>query len=367
MNILITGGTGTFGQAVVKELISSTQRDGNDRIMIYSRDEHKQELMQKRFNHDECLRFFIGDIRDKDRLKLAIRTADVIIHTAALKIVPTAEYNPMECLKTNILGTQNLIEAVQDLYVQGKVGTRVIALSTDKAVYPINLYGSSKLCAEKLIIAANNIHGVDGPKFGVCRYGNVANSNGSVIPVFKAQMEKGIPLTVTSLEMTRFWITIEDAVKFVLECAVDMQGGEIFVPEMPAFSIQTLVKAFSPEHGYKEVGIRPGEKLHESLITKEELLNTEYDINRFIIHPYWKVINSLEEKRSLLDTGLSSNSPFVHKLTEASLIDKLEKIGVLSGSQILKEPGVEGLDICRLEEKESPELHSQQQISGNVS
>lgn len=278
MNILITGGTGSFGQACVKYLLStphSFSQTGNDKIMIYSRDEHKQEKMArelKNLDKYERLRFFIGDVRDKDRLRLAVEQSNYIIHAAALKIVPTAEYNPFEYVKTNILGTQNLIDVTPKA-----MGVKVIALSTDKAVNPINLYGATKLCMERMILAANNVHGEFGAKFSVVRYGNVANSNGSVIQVFKEQRDKGLPLTITDPNMTRFWITLEEAVKFVWGKInnIDMKGGEVFIPDMPSFNIIDLARAFTSykqiitpyeeDKSIKIIGTRPGEKLHEQI------------------------------------------------------------------------------------------------------
>lgn len=277
MNILITGGTGSFGQACVEHLLKNDTYSG--KILIYSRDEHKQEAMVRKFKEldkNERLRFFIGDIRDKDRLYLSIREANYIIHAAALKVVPIAEYNPFEYVKTNILGTQNLIDCCLNAYNKG-THISLIALSTDKAVNPINLYGATKLCMEKIILAANNIHGEYGPKFNVVRYGNVANSNGSVIQIFKEQLRKGMPITVTDPNMTRFWITLEEAVKFVLQTFSDVYLGNIrggvFIPEMPSFKIGELVSAFKttyPDLESRLIGIRLGEKLHEQI-----------DVNKF--------------------------------------------------------------------------------------
>jgi UDP-N-acetylglucosamine 4,6-dehydratase len=262
--ILITGGTGSFGRALAKRLIGSHY----DRIVIYSRDEHKQEQMERELGKQEQLRYFIGDIRDKDRLRLAMQGCWDIIHTAAMKIVPTAEYNPMECIKTNVIGAQNLI----DIALENLNGTkRILALSTDKAVNPLNLYGASKLCAEKLFLAANNLAGHHQAVFSVVRYGNVANSNGSVIKVFKDQLTKGETLTITHEDMTRYWITLDEAVSFVRQSLGEMQGGEVFIPDMPSFNVLSLALAMSDR--VRTIGIRPGEKIHEQ-IDQDRFSNT---------------------------------------------------------------------------------------------
>lgn len=260
-SILITGGTGSFGKAFVKHLLDTTEID---RIIIYSRDEHKQEKMAAELNSDR-LRFFIGDVRDKNRLKLALYDCTYVVHAAALKIVPAGEYNPQEFIRTNIMGSLNLVEAIldqNDYYTPSKI----IALSTDKAVNPVNLYGATKLCMEKLFLSANNLAGNRHTTFSVCRYGNVANSNGSVIPKFKNVKEQGGLYPITDMKMTRFWIELEDAAKFVWDRLQSMEGGEIFIPNMPSFNILDLVRAF--ENGYTPIsviGIRQGEKLHEQI------------------------------------------------------------------------------------------------------
>lgn len=263
-NILITGGTGSLGQALAREIIE--KYDTIDKVIIYSRDEHKQYKMAEELaplDKKDKLRFFIGDVRDKDRLDLAIRECYYIVHAAALKIVPSSEYNPFEYIKTNILGTQNLIDCV----IEAPFERKVLAISTDKAVAPINLYGATKLVMEKSILAANNIMGDRGPRFSVCRYGNVANSNGSVIPVFKEQKLKGEALTITDDRMTRFWIELDEAVQFVLHSLMNMQGKEIFIPKMPSFNVLDLAEAFSPIDIIR-TGIRNGEKLHEQIDDK---------------------------------------------------------------------------------------------------
>lgn len=257
MNLLITGGTGSFGQALVKYLL---QKELYDKIVIYSRDEHKQEQMRERFNSDK-LRFLIGDVRDKDRLYMAMNGINHVIHTAALKIVPSAEADPFEYVKTNVMGSQNLIEVC---WLHSTSVSKVMALSTDKATSPINLYGATKLTMEKLMIAANNINGYNKyPHFSVVKYGNVANSNGSVIPLFKRMKEMNAPMPITDIRMSRFWLKLEEAVEFTMNSLNKMQGGETFIPDMPSFRVIDLAKCFSDE--ITEIGIRPGEKLHEEI------------------------------------------------------------------------------------------------------
>ena len=266
-SILITGGTGSFGQALVKKLIATDQYE---RIVVYSRDEHKQERMHATIRNDR-VRYFIGDVRDRDRLKLAMRGCFHIVHAAALKIVPAAEYNPQEYVKTNILGSQNII----DICLGNNYATKhVVALSTDKAVSPINLYGATKLCMEKMFLASNALIGAEPiAKFDVCRYGNVANSNGSVIPLFCQQHAEGKPFTITHEDMTRYWITLDEATNFVMERFKEWQfpeqTGRLYIPDMPSFKIKDLAWAMNGENserlGYKIIGIRPGEKLHEQI------------------------------------------------------------------------------------------------------
>lgn len=273
-NILITGGTGSFGQKCVDTLL----REANARrIVIFSRDELKQEIMRRKYD-DPCLRFFLGDVRDKDRLMRAFRGLDIVIHTAALKQVPAAEYNPFEAVKTNVLGAQNIIDAAVDRGVE-----KVIALSTDKAVNPINLYGATKLCSDKLFVAGNSYtNRTAQSEYGqtilsVVRYGNVLGSRGSVVPYFQEQKKLGV-LPITDKRMTRFWITLEDGVKFVLRCLEMMRGGEIFIPKLPSMNIMDLADAIAPGCRHNFVGIRPGEKLHEILIPRDEARQTlEFD------------------------------------------------------------------------------------------
>ena len=266
-SILITGGTGSFGQAFVRTLL-----DGHpdvERIVVYSRDELKQyEMAQKLGPNHRALRFFIGDIRDEPRLRRALEGIEVVVHAAALKQVPAAEYNPFEVIKTNVLGAQNLVEAALDSDVR-----TVVALSTDKAAAPINLYGATKLCSDKLITAANNVRGNRDLKFSVVRYGNVMGSRGSVIPFFLERRHTGV-LPITDPEMTRFNITLQQGVDMVLWSIENAMGGEIFVPKIPSYRILDLAEAIGPDCERRVVGIRPGEKVHEEMITASDSYNT---------------------------------------------------------------------------------------------
>lgn len=265
-SVLITGGTGSFGQAFVRTVLER-YRDIS-RLVIYSRDELKQYEMAQRFPVDDAVRYFIGDVRDQDRLRRALERIDVVIHAAALKQVPSAEYNPFECIKTNILGAQNVIEACLDTGV-----SRVVALSTDKAAAPINLYGATKLCSDKLFTAANNISGNRDVRFSVVRYGNVMGSRGSVIPFFLAQREKMV-LPITDPAMTRFNITLQQGVEMVLWALDNARGGEIFVPKIPSYRISDLAEAIGPDCETPIIGTRPGEKIHEEMITVSDSANT---------------------------------------------------------------------------------------------
>jgi len=279
-NILVTGGTGSFGHAFVKMTL---EKYNPKRIVIFSRDEMKQWEMAKLFNNDSRVRFFIGDVRDKDRLYRALDGIDYVVHAAATKIVPTAEYNPFECIKTNINGAMNLIDACIDQKVK-----KVIALSTDKASSPANLYGATKLASDKLFVASNSYTGGDNTSFGVVRYGNVMGSRGSVIPFFIQQKETGV-LHITDKRMTRFMITLEQGVELVWQAFDDMVGGEIYVKKIPSMNILDLAMAVSPDAEYKFIGIRPGEKLHEEMIGIEDSMYT-YEYN-----DYYKILPSIHQ------------------------------------------------------------------------
>jgi UDP-N-acetylglucosamine 4,6-dehydratase len=287
VNILITGGTGSFGRAVLKELLYQNKYD---RIIIFSRDELKQHELQQMYPEEKypTVRFFLGDVRDVKRLKRALTGVDYVIHAAALKQVPAAEYNPTEAIKTNITGAVNLIEACIDCGVK-----KVIALSTDKAVNPINLYGATKLCMEKLLVAGNHYSGKT--LFSVVRYGNVAGSRGSVIPLFKKQAETGC-LTVTHPDMTRFWITLDKAVEFVLLRLGDMRGGEIFVPMIPSMNMLDLAETMAPDANITMTGIRPGEKMHETLISKDDAHRVSEFDDYYTIHPDIKFFGAEQVK-----------------------------------------------------------------------
>lgn len=276
-SVLITGGTGSFGKAFLGTLLS----DHNPaRVAVYSRDELKQFEMKQAHSGDERVRFFIGDIRDRDRLAMAMHGVDYVVHAAALKQVDTAEYNPMEYVKTNILGSENVMLASIDAGVK-----KIVALSTDKASSPINLYGATKLTADKLFISGNHYSYARGTKFAVVRYGNVMGSRGSVIPFFLKLAESGQPLPITDKRMTRFWITLPQAVQFVLDAFADMDGGELFVPRIPSMRVTDLAHAIAPEADLIEIGIRPGEKLHEEMISSEDSFRTIRQPNRYVVGP----------------------------------------------------------------------------------
>jgi UDP-N-acetylglucosamine 4,6-dehydratase (inverting) len=278
-SILITGGTGSFGKHMLRKLLEETDAE---RVIVFSRDELKQyELSHLPWlkPHDERVRFFLGDVRDPDRLKLAFEDVDVVIHAAALKQVPAAEYNPFEAIKTNVMGAQNVIDAARANKVK-----RVVALSTDKAAAPINLYGATKLCSDKLFIAANNYSGARGTIYSVVRYGNVMGSRGSVIPFFLSRKANGV-LPVTDERMTRFSITLRQGVEFVMDCLDRMWGGELFVPKIPSYKILDVAAAIAPEAKIEIVGIRPGEKLHEEMITETDALATAEFDNYYVILP----------------------------------------------------------------------------------
>lgn len=324
-NILITGGTGSFGKKYTQILLENFKPN---KIIIYSRDELKQYEMSQTFN-DPCMRYMIGDIRDLDRLKKAMYGVDFVIHAAALKHVPIAEYNPMECIKTNIHGAGNVIDAALECDVQ-----KVIALSTDKAANPINLYGATKLASDKLFTAANNIKGARRTEFSVVRYGNVVGSRGSVVPFFQKLINEGVKeLPITELEMTRFWITLEQGVKFVLKNFARMQGGEIFIPKIPSMKMVDLAKAMAPELGIKVIGIRPGEKMHEVMVPKDDShLTLEFD-DHYVIQPsilFTKqpdfTYNALQERGKPVQIGFEYSSQTNTKwLDEKGLMEMISK------------------------------------------
>ena len=277
--VLITGGTGSFGKKFTK--IAFEKYPDIKKIIIFSRDEYKQFVMQNMSEFKpylEKLRFFIGDVRDKERLYRAFEGVDVVVHAAALKQVPACEYNPFEAVKTNVLGAQNIIDAAIDKDVK-----KVVALSTDKACAPINLYGATKLCSDKLFIAGNSYCGSKVTRFSVVRYGNVAGSRGSVIPFFQKLVREGAKeLPITDMNMTRFWLKLEQAVEMVLEAIENMQGGELYVKKIPSMRMPDLARAIAPNLAIKEIGIRPGEKIHEQMITREDARNT-LDVGEFYI------------------------------------------------------------------------------------
>ena len=274
--VLVTGGTGSFGKAMVRRLL---QDDEIKKLIVFSRDELKQFEMQEVINSSK-LRFFIGDVRDYDRLKRATDGVDIIIHAAAMKQIPTSEYNPMEAIKTNILGAENIVNVAIENGVE-----KVVALSTDKAANPANLYGATKLCSDKLMVAGNNLAGYRDTRFAVVRYGNVLGSRGSVIPFFKEKAKDGL-IPITDDRMTRFWLTIEDGVQFVIDSLERMIGGEIFVPKIPSFKVTDVAAVVCPGVKTKIIGIRPGEKLHEVMITEDDAQHTlEFETHYAILTP----------------------------------------------------------------------------------
>lgn len=274
--VLVTGGTGSFGKKFIKIMLEEYHPA---KIIVFSRDELKQYEMQKNGFDDPSLRYFLGDIRDLDRLKRAFKDVDIVVHAAALKQVPACEYNPFEAIKTNILGSQNVIDAALDCGVK-----KVLAISTDKAVNPVNLYGVTKLGAEKLFIQSNSYAGGRQTRFSCTRYGNVVGSRGSVVPVFLQQRHTG-KLTVTDERMTRFWISLDQGVRFVIRCIEQMHGGEVFVPKIPSMSVKDLGAAIAPECEIIYSGIRPGEKLHEVLVSEDEARSTVELDDMYVVQP----------------------------------------------------------------------------------
>jgi len=305
-SILVTGGTGSFGKAFVQTILA--ENPATNRLVIYSRDELKQFEMRQMYPMDKYpqIRFFIGDIRDGERFKRACEGIDTIIHAAALKQVPTAEYNPFECIKTNILGAQNVVEAALDMGIKS-----VVALSTDKAAAPINLYGATKLCSDKLFIAANNMKGFRDLRFSVVRYGNVMGSRGSVIPFFLKKRNEGV-LPITDMRMTRFNISLQDGVHMVLHAMKNAWGGEIFVPKIPSYRITDVAEAIGPDCEHKVVGIRPGEKIHEEMITAADSFTT-VDLGKYYAilpqTPVWSLEDYMKKHQAKpVEPGFRYNS-----------------------------------------------------------
>jgi UDP-N-acetylglucosamine 4,6-dehydratase len=300
--ILVTGGTGSFGQKFTEIVLREREPKA---IRIFSRGELLQQEMRFKFNEDQRLRFFIGDVRDRDRVYRAMDSVDIVVHAAALKQVPTCEYNPIEAVRTNIDGAINIIDAAIDKSVK-----RVIAISSDKAVHPVNLYGATKLVAEKLLIQANTYTGGRDTIFSCVRYGNVVGSRGSVVPLFFEQQKNG-EVTITDERMTRFWVALEKGVRFVIDCIERMCGGEIFVPKMPSMRMVDLAEAIAPGVRQKIIGIRPGEKLHETLVTEEETRHAKEIDNYLVVEPefpFWSGQSSNGGKRLQEATGYISNN-----------------------------------------------------------
>lgn len=319
--ILITGGTGSFGRQFVQTALAQHRPA---KIIVYSRDELKQSEMEQAFP-DARMRFFLGDVRDLERLKLACHGVEVIVHAAALKQVPAAEYNPFEAIKTNILGAQNVIAAALATGV-----ARVVALSTDKAANPINLYGATKLCSDKLFIAGNAYSGGKGPRMAVVRYGNVVGSRGSVIPLFLKLRSTG-RLPVTDARMTRFWITLQQGVDFVIECLERMHGGELFVPKIPSTTIMDLACAIGPDCRHEIVGIRPGEKLHEMMIGEDDARRTLDMGGHFVVQPDfpWWEANNVVGGRRVPDGFAYRSDTNPDRLDVGQICALLQRIGML--------------------------------------
>lgn len=316
-NILVTGGTGSFGKKFIRKVL---EYDIN-KVIVFSRDELKQYEMKQEFK-DERLRFFIGDVRDKDRLYRAFDGVDIVVHAAAMKHVEACEYNPFEAVKTNINGAQNIIEAAIDRGVE-----KVIALSTDKACSPINLYGATKLASDKLFVAANSYVGDKNTRFAVVRYGNVVGSRGSVVPFFQKVKENGV-IPITDERMTRFWITLDQGVQFVIDGLSRMNGGEIFVPKIPSMKVTDLAKAIAPECKTEVVGIRAGEKLHEAMITEDDARRTVEFKDYYVIQPefsWWK--SNSENEGNVLPDGFKYTSDLNEDwLTVEQLKELVEKV-----------------------------------------
>lgn len=309
---LVTGGTGSFGRKFCEIVL---REHAPRKVIVFSRDELKQHEMRVAGLADPRMRYFIGDVRDTNRLRRAMRGVDVVIHAAAMKQVPACEYNPFEAILTNVMGAKNVIDAALDAGVPD-----VLALSTDKAVNPVNLYGASKLCAEKLFVQANAYSGADGTRFSCVRYGNVVGSRGSVIPLFREQRRSG-SITVTDARMTRFWLTLEQGVRFVLRCGGLMGGGEVFVPKVPSTGIMDLVAAVAPDCRVNFVGIRPGEKLHESLISTDEARTTLELDDMYVLQPPhpWRSTTPIQGARSVPEGFAYTSETCPERLTQEEL------------------------------------------------
>jgi UDP-N-acetylglucosamine 4,6-dehydratase/5-epimerase len=326
-SVLVTGGTGSFGRRFIE---AALRRFKLRKLIVFSRDEMKQYEMQvaleSKFGHRE-LRFFIGDVRDPERLEMAMRGVNYVIHAAALKQVPTAEYNPFECIRTNVNGAENVVTAALRCHVE-----RVIALSTDKAASPINLYGASKLASDKIMIAANNLSGDIGTRFSVVRYGNVLGSRGSVIPLFQKLVRDGAKqVPITDERMTRFWITLDQGIDFVISCLGMMEGGEIFVPKIPSMRMIDLAKAVAPGLEQRIVGIRPGEKLHEVMITSDDARMTVELPDRYVIQPsitFWRSEQAGLPGAKKVAEDFSYTSDNNSQWLDASALNKLLADGV---------------------------------------
>ena len=325
--ILVTGGTGSFGRYFVKAVL---ERYRPKRLIVFSRDEVKQHDMAQDATPDDMkvLRFFIGDVRDCDRLEMAMREVDIVIHAAALKQIPAAEYNPFECIKNNVYGAENVMQAAIRTGVK-----QVVALSTDKAASPVNLYGASKLASDKIFVAANNLVGSVGTRFSVVRYGNVLGSRGSVVPVFQKLIAEGAKtLPITDPRMTRFWITLDQGVAFVLSCLPMMRGGEIFVPKIPSMKVVDMATVLAPDLPHEVVGIRPGEKLHEVMITEDDAVSTMELSDRFVIEPaihLWNWESSATDGRKPVAEGFryasNINDDWMDGETMCELIARMEQ------------------------------------------
>jgi len=320
--ILVTGGTGSFGNAFCEAVLA---RFKPNKLIVFSRDELKQFEMQAKFReHDSIMRYFIGDVRDVARLEMAFRDVDYVVHAAALKQVPTAEYNPFECIQTNVHGAENVVTAAIRTAVQ-----RVIALSTDKATSPINLYGASKLASDKIFVAAKHLVGADDPLFAVVRYGNVIGSRGSVVPFFRNLVASGATsLPITDPRMTRFWLSVHEGVEFVLSCLVQMRGGEVFVPKIPSMQITDLARIIAPDLPTHVIGIRPGEKLHEVLFTSDDSRGTLNLPDRYIVQSMlFGEQRGYHPDESIVEEGYSySSETNTDWLDEQGMADLLSRV-----------------------------------------